>query len=264
MHQMNTEDCRRARSATFLFVLLSAAGTAVAQTPRSNTTPPGAVTTPGAVAAGEQYLRAKEVVPATQPARGLIEVALNARVGELRAEGQSLAQVVDTLRTDTGQNIFVNWRALESIRVKKDLPVTTDLSHLTLAEAVEKLLAEIGGSQERLGYQIDDGVLCISTLKDLGKNTLTRVYDVRDLLKDPKTRDADLAAITKRFRGFDPLSWKDAGGDVGAIRVLQGQLIVTQTPEVHQRIILELEKMLPGRTQPKVPMSHTRLAPDHR
>ena len=68
----------------------------------------------------------------------------------------------------------------------------------------------------------------------------------------------------RRFRGIDPLSWRDAGGPVGNIRALQGQLIVTQTPEVHQRIVMELEKLLPGRDQPKLPLSHTRLAPDHR
>jgi hypothetical protein len=178
----------------------------------------------------------------------------------MRPQGRPLGDVIADLRADTGQNIFVNWRALSSIRVKKDLPVTTDLSHLTLAEALDKLLSEIGGSQERLGYQVEEDVVTISTLRDLGKNTITRVYDVRELLKKPETREADLAALIKRFHGIDPLSWKDAGGEIGSIRELQGQLIITQTPEVHKRVINELEELLPDQPR-QFPLLNTRAEP---
>ncbi|MDP7636540.1 MAG: hypothetical protein QF577_03205 [Phycisphaerae bacterium] len=35
---------------------------------------------------------------------------------------------------------------------------------------------------------------------------------------------------------IDPVSWRDAGGEVGAIRELHGQLVVTQTAENHQAL----------------------------
>jgi hypothetical protein len=196
------------------------------------------------------YLLAQEVpvAAATQPSA--IRVALNARVGQLRPAGRSFSDVVDALRDNTGQSIFVNWRALESVRVTRQLPVTTDLSSLTLAEALDKLLQEVGGTHERLGYTVDEDVVSISTLKDIGRNTLTRVYDVRDLLKDPETRAEDLAALLKRLQGIDPLSWRDAGGNIGAVRELQGQLIITQSPDVQARIVHELEELLPGQPPP--------------
>jgi hypothetical protein len=206
----------------------------------------------------DRTLVAKEV-PATQPR--IIRVAMNARVGQMRLIGRPLADVISELRANTGQNIFVNWKALEAIRVKRDLPVTTDLSSLTLSEALDKLMREIGGSQERLGYQVDDDVVTVSTLRDLGKNSLTRVYDLHELLKNRATREADLAALVKRFQGIDPLSWRDAGGEVGAIRELQEQLIITQTPEVHMRIIHEIEELLPDEERQQFPPLNSRAEP---
>jgi hypothetical protein len=191
-----------------------------------------------------------------------VQVALDARVGLMKIEGRPLGDVIEALRKDSGQSIFVNWRALASARVTRDLPVTTDLSHLVLATALDKLLVEVGGSQERLGYVVSDGVITISTQKDLGRNTVTRVYDVRDLLKNRATRDADLAALTKRFQGIDPLSWRDAGGAIGSIRELQGQLIITQTPVVHMRIVREIEALLPDQPeQQQFPILNTRAEP---
>lgn len=191
-----------------------------------------------------------------------VQVALDVSVGPMNVEGRSLSDVIGAVREQSGQSIFVNWRALDAIRVTRDLPVTADLSHLTLAKALDKLLTEVGGSQERLGYTIDDGVITISTQKDLGKNTLTRVYDVRDLLKNRATRDADLTALTKRFKGIDPLSWRDAGGTIGSIRELQGQLIITQTPEVHKRIAGEIEALLPDQPEKQqFPILNSRAEP---
>lgn len=96
----------------------------------------------------------------------------------------------------------------------------------------------------------------------------TRVYDIRDLLMQrraypaqsalvPPTRLGEArpaveAAPTTRPTGassevaeeiisliqetVDPDSWRENGGNVGAIRELQGQLIVTQTPENQEQL----------------------------
>ena len=42
---------------------------------------------------------------------------------------------------------------------------------------------------------------------------------------------------------IDQNSWKDYGGQVGSVRELNGQLIVTQTPENHRQIVSLLEKL---------------------
>ncbi len=158
--------------------------------------------------------------------------------------GTPLSEVVDALRTSTGQNIFVHWKGLESAKVTRSLPVTVDLSDLTLGQSLDRLLAEVGGEYAHLGYTIDDGVITISTQIELAKNVETRVYDVRRGLPNQATRQQDLAQILARVHGIDPLSWKAAGGEIGDVKELSGQLIVTQTPAVHQRIETELKDLI--------------------
>ena len=52
-----------------------------------------------------------------------------------------------------------------------------------------------------------------------------------------QTRKELIAAITSLIKEtIDPVSWRDAGGEVGAIRELHGQLVVTQTAENHQAL----------------------------
>lgn len=179
--------------------------------------------------------------PALRPST----VNLSVRVGSMKLSGQRLDAIVDALRDTSGQNIYVNWPALEAARVTRELPVTTDLTGLPLGQALDKLLADVGGKQAWLGYTLDDDVVTISTQDDLSRNTLTRVYDVRRALRDRATRARDLAALIARLKGIDPLSWRESGGQVGAIRELQGQLIITQTPQAHARIAQELSDIMP-------------------
>jgi hypothetical protein len=100
-------------------------------------------------------------------------------------------------------------------------------------------------------------------------NVVTRVYDVRDLIigddvvQEPHqgaegqvldfsetaqssiTRSALIGAriIDPIQREIAPLSWKDNGGQVGSLRELSCQLIVTHTPAVHARIVSLLAEM---------------------
>ena len=170
---------------------------------------------------------------------------LNQKVGELAFHGTQLAGAIDALSKASGRSIFVNWQALEKIRVVKTLPVTTDLSNRTVREALDKLMADVGGSQARVAYTSFDQRAVISSADDLQINVATRVYDIRQGIRGDATRNADIAAIMNRVCGIDPLSWRDAGGRVGSVRELAGQLIVTQTPEVHRRIADELKDILP-------------------
>src|SRR5262249_51551699 len=119
------------------------------------------------------------VVQPVDAAEPLERVHLDANVGPLRASPATFGEIIDRLRKSTGANIFVNWRAMETVRVTRELPVTTDLSGLTLEAAVKKLLADVGSDEVRLAYTEDDGVLTITTPRDAAKNTLTRVYDIR-------------------------------------------------------------------------------------
>jgi hypothetical protein len=125
---------------------------------------------------------------------------------------------------------------LETERVTRDLPVTIDLSNLSLGHALDKLLSQIGGVYAHLGYEIDQGVVTISTSQDFAKDVIAIVYDIKAPAKD-------LEAIKRRISGIDPLSWKTAGG-IAEIDEFQSQLVITQTREIHARIAAELKDVL--------------------
>jgi hypothetical protein len=169
---------------------------------------------------------------------------LTKMVGELVLKGTSLEDAIQSLREATGQNIFVHWNALNKARVTETLPVTINLSSLPLDQALDHLLEAVGGQQARLQYSCDEGMIFISTTDDLAKNVTTRVYDVRRAIASKESAERDVAALIRRVEGIEPLSWKDAGGSFASVRELNGQLIVTQMPEVHKRITEELQDLL--------------------
>lgn len=165
---------------------------------------------------------------------------------EVRLDNVAIEEVVEFLRDVSGANIFVNWRALEAAGVTKKTTVSARLRDVKFGKALETILRDAGGEKARFGYSVDEGVITISTVRDLQVGTVTQVYDIRDLIFDvnvpadavPGARRAELV---KAFQVLitDTIardSWHDNGGDVGMIRELAGQLIVTQTPEIHQQI----------------------------
>jgi general secretion pathway protein D len=213
-----------------------------------------------------------------------IFASLDKRVPELRFDSNAFSDVIDYLRDVTATNIYVNWRALEAAGIDKTTAVSIRLRDVKFSKALRTILDDVGGSNVKLGYTIDDGVITISTADDLAKNTNTRVYDIRDLIIDvPDFTNAppfDLSQVTQVSSGGgggqslfsgnstgtgqntgptradlvesiikliqDTVasdSWKDNGGAIGSIRELQGQLIVTQTPENQRALVGLLEKL---------------------
>ena len=206
---------------------------------------------------------------------------------EVNFDGAGFTDVIDFLRDVSGANIFVNWRALENAGVDRNAPVTARLRNIKFSKALTIILDSVSGGSVPLGYTIDDGVITISTGEDLDRNTITRVYDIRDLIIDipdfteapdfslqsttdqasqgggggggglfqnssdrtgqpdeGRTRQEMIDEITRLItETVSPDSWRDAGGSTGSIRELQGQLIVTQTPENQRQLVALLEQL---------------------
>lgn len=119
------------------------------------------------------------------------ESELNRRVslklGEplpINFEANKLVNVVDYFRNTTGVNFFVNWASLEAAGVEQDLPITLQLNNIPADQALDLVLKQAGAGAELepIGFSIIDGVVHISTNRDLQRTTDTRVYDIRDLL----------------------------------------------------------------------------------
>jgi type II secretory pathway component GspD/PulD (secretin) len=226
-----------------------------------------------------------------------VQAQLDRSLPELTFDGVGFSDVVDFLRDVSGANIFVNWKSLEGAGVDRNAPVTAKLRNVKFSKALNIILDSVGGGTAKLGYTIDEGVIEIATADELGKNTLTRVYDIRDLIINipdfdnapdfslqstsnnaaqaggagggggggggggqslfsgggsgsgaaagqGQTRQELVDAITKLItETVAPDSWRDSGGSVGALRELQGQLIVTQTPENQRALVSLLEQL---------------------
>jgi len=96
-----------------------------------------------------------------------------------------LASVIEYLRNVTGLNFFVNWAQLEGIGIERDLPITLQLTNVPADQALKLVLqqaeAAVGGI-DPIDFSIIEGIVHISTARDLKRATETRVYDIRDLL----------------------------------------------------------------------------------
>jgi beta-lactamase regulating signal transducer with metallopeptidase domain len=203
-----------------------------------------------------------------------VQKRLDRVLPEVTFDGVGLSDVIDFMRDVSGAKIFVNWKSLEAAKIDRNAPVTVRLRNVQLFKALNIILdAAAGGGREKLGYTIDDGVLTISTADDLGKNVQVRVYDVRDLLvippdyipsqlagglSGPTTRPTTAPAgptreeLVKSLQAMiedtvAPETWKDHGGNVAALRELQGQLIITQTPENQIEIMRILDQLRESR-----------------
>jgi len=195
---------------------------------------------PGSVNRPEEILE-----PQTREADLAAHKALNGVLADVKLDDASMSDAIDTLRRMSKAEIFVNWKSLESVGVRRDAPVTLHLRNQKLATVLDVMVLMVGLGHGKLGYTVDQGVITISTQDDLAKNVVVRVYDIRDLLRDSRNeREVRVGAIEKFImRQIDSHSWKDSGGSVGALRELEGQLIVTQTPENHRRLVALLQDL---------------------
>lgn len=112
---------------------------------------------------------------------------LNRTIPELRFDGVPFGDVIDFLRDVTGANIFVEWKALETAGVDRTTPVTVSrLTNIRFQKALETVLREVSAGTSPLEYNIEEGVITISTREQIAASApRTVVYDVSDLLFRP-------------------------------------------------------------------------------
>jgi beta-lactamase regulating signal transducer with metallopeptidase domain len=192
------------------------------------------------------------------------QAALDRNMPEINFQAVPLGDAVDFLRDVTGANIFVNWKALEAAGVERNVTVTARVRDVKFSKALKMMLDDVSAGNVRVGYEVDEGVIMISTEEDLARNVVTRVYDVRDLLisgddappadfagvehpkpgatSQPATqplspRDDAVKRLTELILNtVAPDTWKPNGGNVGNFTELHGQLIVTQTPSAQSAL----------------------------
>jgi len=227
----------------------------------------------------------------------VVRKQLDATLTKLEFEDMELSQVFQFLRDVSGANIHVKWKALALESIEPATTVNVHLTNVTFRKALDTILEDVatggdpGIGETGLGYVIDEGVITISTKADLGKQTVVRVYDIRDMivrvpmfegprlgrstkgagdsssnssgLFDPGAGGGDTGAglegdlksrteiigeiKTLVTETVDRDSWRDAGGEAGAISEIGGQLVITQTIENHDSIVELIGKLREAR-----------------
>jgi len=205
----------------------------------------------------------------------LVRQQLARKMASVEFDETAFEDAIKWLQDFSGLNIHVKWDALLMLGIDRTKEVTVHLKDVTVDKALRTVLDDVGGTVE-LSYLVDDGVVTISTKDDLSTRTYPRVYDIRDLIvRVPNfyTSGLSLEAGTGQNAGgnaggfgddddddddeeentptkqelvdnivtlvqetIDPESWPPAG-NVGSIRELHGQLVVTQTPDNHKKLI---------------------------
>ncbi|HSV13544.1 MAG TPA: M56 family metallopeptidase [Tepidisphaeraceae bacterium] len=204
------------------------------------------------------------ISPAAEPnesaADAVVRDKLDRRMNALNFDKVPFADVIDFFRQSMDLNIYVDWPGLERASIKRDAPVTARLRDIRFSKALELIFKCVEGDEDdrKIGYVIDDGVLTISTHRELNKNVVTERYDINDLLfvapdysNAPPSTTAPTADEQHNLRqqrieelkkfivdNVATTSWKINGGEVGSISSspLRAMLLITQTPSNHRAI----------------------------
>jgi hypothetical protein len=185
---------------------------------------------------------------------------------DLSIKDQPLKDVVASIQEMVKVPVLIEVKKLEEAAINMDTPVSFDVKGISLKSALRLMLGQLG-----LTYVIEDEVVQITTPEDAGSRLHIRVYDCRELLNMPGTKNgAPKAAgnveavpnVVASANGgpipapqrkpvlsdnlvqvvtssVDPDSWDDVGGPGNAIEY-KGMLVVLQTSECHAKV----EKLL--------------------
>ena len=103
----------------------------------------------------------------------------------LSGEPISLEAFVENIRTQTSQNIVVNWTGLENVEIGRDTLISLELRDVQASSVLQFALDEVSASQfgdDKAGYGYIDGVLVIDTIVSLEQRSMTqKLYDIQEI-----------------------------------------------------------------------------------
>jgi hypothetical protein len=194
--------------------------------------------------------------PATRPDEH-VRGQLDQVIAGVSVTNAPLDQVLADLARASGVNVHVHWRALEAAGIAADMPVTLNLRQLPASRVLTHVLEEAGGGNVALRYRIEQGVVEVSTAEELSTYTVTRIYDVRDLIEDVLARDRRLngagakkteedavnETVNMLREAVEPGTWDGPP----LAHHFAGHLIVTRSPEVQDKLLGVLTALRRGK-----------------
>ena len=203
--------------------------------------------------------------------RGPLRKGLQALIGSVDYQDDSLSEVLDDLREKSGANIVANWQSLSSAGIDKNTPVSLKLKNVSAGRILKAVAQNLSNSWSPVSYVEHGGIVIIATAKDLARIIDTRVYDIMHLLMETKDLrggarydsnrtsrrnssgsryDRDSSAGTDRTQKIVDIvrssasedSWRENGGP-GGVAVFGTRLVVTQTAGNHAKIAMALTQL---------------------
>ena len=157
-----------------------------------------------------------------------------------------LSEVAEWISLKLDLQVLFDKVALEEEGIGTDSPVTLHVKGISGELLLSRVLKPL-----QLDYQIEEGLLIVTTAAKVKERLLTKVYDIRDLLDRGLHPSQPLAAIESATPG----PWLNVDGEGGSMQLFADTLlIIQQTPANHA----EVAKFLAGLRfqlgdQPKVP-----------
>ena len=161
-------------------------------------------------------------------------------------EGFPLSDVAEWITFKLDVQVLLDKVALEEEGIPTDASVTLHFNGISGELLLSRVLKPL-----QLDYQIEEGLLIVTTAAKVKERLITKVYDIRDLLDRGLPPKAPLQAIESTTSG----KWLNTHGEGGAMLLFADTLlIIRQTPGVHD----EIAKFLTGLRsqlgdQPKAP-----------
>lgn len=150
-------------------------------------------------------------VPSRIAAKSTVDI-LNER-HDISFTEAPLEQVIGVIRDFSKMNVVVRWTQLEANAITKEKLITLDIKNLRLSQILHEVINQAGGADVKLAYRASGNLLVVSTAEDLGKELITRVYDVTDLLlRLPRNTDAPHIDLRNQ----------QSGGSGGSQNIFQG------------------------------------------
>ena len=177
----------------------------------------------------------------------LIAQALDHRV-TVDVNGAALSDILiylaDLLPAERKMSIVLDRRNLEEAGIDLGRAVSLKVNAIRLRSALGLILADAG-----IDWTVRDEVLLITTKEAAAANTVTRVYDVDELVvpKSGEDRTPHFDELIELIQNeVAPESWSDNGDGPGAVHpfsVNGCRLVVRQTPQAHYEIAKLLEEL---------------------
>lgn len=172
-------------------------------------------------------------------------------IEEVKVKDVPLENALAYLGELTGTEIRVDRGELDAARVPANVAVSVELAKTTGAAALREALSSAGRLGTRLAYQVEPDHVRVSTYAALTRETITRAYDIRDIVRGMVERDRALLAPPRvppgvqsptgqtpmEIRGPVPLGWSKSLFESYVRRTARfGEFVTTPLDAVDQLV----------------------------